>query len=643
MSNSYGSFQQPPQPSPGPQPQPPRRFDPAAKLFAWIRRSGIVRSDDRWIGGVCGGLARYFAISPVLMRAIMIAALLFGGFGAALYAFAWLLLPDGRDGGILGERLIAGDWDWACLGVILCALIGIGFPGAGLFAAAAAAFVLWLIIERELRRQRGYGGPGYGKPGYGGPQYNGPQYGGARGPAGQANRSAWPGPQSSPYPMQPPAGPTDGAYVNPAQGYDRSADRSAQQASDGTPSATSHDGHADAGHPYAVPSSLSPSASPMPQQPSPYGNASNTSNTGTASAPPFAAPQPTAATMPPMTSPYRAPQPKPAPVIARRKPAGPFVVAMTIGLASIFAAVALYLTDSYTLTSLTRSATLWIGATCVLIGLTILVLGIRGRRAGGLVPVAWIAGITAVCILAVNVTYTYVAARYAGAYRSHEVVDVHGYTDYDGTITYSANDNLDHDSAQFVHLSDGVVFDGANYDNDLVHIDLTDYARRPKHVATLHNGTTVRTNCPSGTIRLSASQTRVVITLPTGCPFAFGTDDLSMFGGNTYGGRYAVTIGTQGDGIDFGSSTFSQRSYMDGAARGNDGSSAIAALNDANGADAPGWLRDYDYYPSDNSELFIDTQYLLSAQVFVRYPTHAVGDNADLFGANTATEEQKNG
>ncbi|MBW3078663.1 PspC domain-containing protein [Bifidobacterium simiiventris] len=598
-----------------------------ARFFAWIRRSGITRSDDRWIGGVCGGLARYFNISPVLMRAIMIAAVLCGGFGAAFYAFAWFLLPDGRTGEILGERLIAGDWDWACLGVILCTMIGVGFPGSGIFLTAAAAFVLWLIIERELRRQRGYGAggrgnaggnPGDGRPydgGFGGTQPYGSPY------VRRGVSVNQPVNQPSNQPAGQPVGqlsPQSGPFTAPASGQSAPAS--------GNPFMPSSDHDAASGQPIpGVPGAASASSNAA--------SAPSASPAAAAPIPPFGNP------IRPMTSPYRAPQPEPRPAVARRKPAGPIIVAAVLGLSCIFAAVALYTTNSYTLTSLIRSSTLWIGATCVLIGLVILALGIRGRRAGGLVPLAWLAGITAVCILAVNFTYTYIASRYSDVYRSYEVVDVHGYVDYDGTIKYSGNDNLDRDSAQFTHLSDGVVFDGTNYDNDLVHVDLTDYARRPKHNVTLHNGTTVRTNCPSGTIHLAASQTRVVITLPTGCPFAFGNDDLSTFGGNTYGGRYAALIGTQGDGINFGSSTFSQQSYMDGNAHGNDGRSAIAALNDANGADAPDWLRDYDYYPDNDEELFIDVQYLLSGRVFVRYPAQTVGDNADLFGEPATKNE----
>ena len=48
------------------------------RFFPWVRESGLVRSaEERWIGGVCGGLGRYLGWSPLLVRALMI------GVGAA--------------------------------------------------------------------------------------------------------------------------------------------------------------------------------------------------------------------------------------------------------------------------------------------------------------------------------------------------------------------------------------------------------------------------------------------------------------------------------------------------------------------------------------------------------------------------------
>lgn len=50
--------------------------------------------DDRWLGGVCVGLGRYFDLNPAIYR-IAFAALAFaGGTGILLYAAAWLVIPE---------------------------------------------------------------------------------------------------------------------------------------------------------------------------------------------------------------------------------------------------------------------------------------------------------------------------------------------------------------------------------------------------------------------------------------------------------------------------------------------------------------------------------------------------------------------
>lgn len=50
---------------------------------------------DRKIAGVCGGLAEYFNIDPVLVRILFLALLLFAGGGGLLYLIIWLVAPEG--------------------------------------------------------------------------------------------------------------------------------------------------------------------------------------------------------------------------------------------------------------------------------------------------------------------------------------------------------------------------------------------------------------------------------------------------------------------------------------------------------------------------------------------------------------------
>ncbi len=48
---------------------------------------------DKILGGVCGGLAEYFNVDPVIIRLIWAAAVLFYGSGILLYLIAWVIIP----------------------------------------------------------------------------------------------------------------------------------------------------------------------------------------------------------------------------------------------------------------------------------------------------------------------------------------------------------------------------------------------------------------------------------------------------------------------------------------------------------------------------------------------------------------------
>ena len=50
-------------------------------------------SSDKWIGGVCGGLARLTGIESWAWRLILTVLLLLGGTGALLYILLWIFVP----------------------------------------------------------------------------------------------------------------------------------------------------------------------------------------------------------------------------------------------------------------------------------------------------------------------------------------------------------------------------------------------------------------------------------------------------------------------------------------------------------------------------------------------------------------------
>jgi phage shock protein C len=49
--------------------------------------------NERIIGGVCGGLAEYFNVDPLLVRVILVAITLVGGAGILLYLILWAVVP----------------------------------------------------------------------------------------------------------------------------------------------------------------------------------------------------------------------------------------------------------------------------------------------------------------------------------------------------------------------------------------------------------------------------------------------------------------------------------------------------------------------------------------------------------------------
>lgn len=50
---------------------------------------------DRMVAGVCGGLAEYFSIDPVIVRLIFVLVSLTSGIGVLLYPILWIVMPKG--------------------------------------------------------------------------------------------------------------------------------------------------------------------------------------------------------------------------------------------------------------------------------------------------------------------------------------------------------------------------------------------------------------------------------------------------------------------------------------------------------------------------------------------------------------------
>lgn len=324
-------------------------------FFDAVRRVGIARSDDRWIGGVAAGVAERFGIDPLLVRGILFVTFFLSGAGLVLYGAAWALLPERRDGRIHLQEAVRGNFDVAMLGAIASVVVGLSWGGGwwswwdylnlgwltGLFWVAAI-IVVAVVAVSVLRRDGDRGGPG--GPGWSGPQ-GGPGWSGPQGGAG------WSGP----------AGPTTPA-----------------------PGATSP-GPVPADAPWGSPAPASPGTAASHQDARVADAPSDARWTAHASAPPAPAPvwsagqavRPPAPPVPPAPRP-----PKP------RRPRGPgsATVGIVVGLSLLLGALLLVVERQGDLgwpVFLT-----WVGGSVVLAGLAIVVSGLRGRTSGAL---GWLA------------------------------------------------------------------------------------------------------------------------------------------------------------------------------------------------------------------------------------------------------------
>ena len=199
------SFQQYGGPQPGPQGGSTHRF------FDSLRGSGLMRTNERWVAGVAGGVAYRFDLDPTLVRCAWVVLSLFAGVGLVLYGLAWALLPEESDGRIHLEEALSGRFNAGLAGAIGMTIVGMstfssGFIPSwyihemGIAAAMWPLFWLGLIVlaivflirsaqDRRMSRKtaRGPQGP---QPWHasapGAAQAPGSHPGSQAGPAGQA-------------------------------------------------------------------------------------------------------------------------------------------------------------------------------------------------------------------------------------------------------------------------------------------------------------------------------------------------------------------------------------------------------------------------------------------------------------------------
>lgn len=491
---------------------------PEASFFRWIRESRVERTNDRVIAGVCGAIARELGWNVTLVRVLMVVSVFFGGFGGLLYGIAWLLLPDELDHRILLEEIIAGQWDWAFVGVILAIVIaggfgfGVGFDwdygfglhwGINVMPLLLAMLVFYLLVDNGRRRFRAPVAPpapsGTPYP----PQPNAYTSGGAPvRPMPQPSAPAQPVTQQPVMPQRPVPPQSMAAAPNPQQ----------QAWSQAYPQTASSAAVPPAAQPYAQ-SAMPMGAAPAAQQ-----------------APAYTA-QPAAAAVPmPATS--REPR------RARRKGAGPMVVLLFFGLILASAGIlAIVLDDRTTFIGEVQPLIIYVGAIVAVLGAIIVVLGCCGRRTGGLHPFVWTLMFLAACFMAVGGAWSVMDQYKNTVSRDYTRIGI-GPDSVDTSLTAKDMDEI----------TKGIAVSGQGMMRSTLDINLSDYAKaNGKHTIELRDGKTKETTCPVGTIPMTVEDARVVITIPDGCSWGF---DSSLHDGtiDSFGNRYSAM--TSGDPFD---------------------------------------------------------------------------------------------
>lgn len=151
--------------TPGEPPVPPQGTpDKVDEFFDSIRRAGIVRGQDRWIGGVASGVALRLGVDALLVRVAFGVLFLISGAGLVLYALGWALLPEQVDGRIHLQEAIRGRFDSALAGAGIVFVIGVttgsglgwwdgGHWFGALFWVALTVFGVYALVT--YRNQRG--------------------------------------------------------------------------------------------------------------------------------------------------------------------------------------------------------------------------------------------------------------------------------------------------------------------------------------------------------------------------------------------------------------------------------------------------------------------------------------------------------
>ncbi|SDO36925.1 Phage shock protein PspC (stress-responsive transcriptional regulator) [Nakamurella panacisegetis] len=140
--------------------RPPSVAEPPSGPNPPVRR--LYRSrEDRVIAGVCGGLARYLGVDPVVIRIAAVAISLGGGGGVLLYIIGWIGIPEApgqepivvRRPGQRGAAIVAGAILLGIGGLMLLHQL-VPWFNAVVFWPFAVALAGVVLIVSALQRPR---------------------------------------------------------------------------------------------------------------------------------------------------------------------------------------------------------------------------------------------------------------------------------------------------------------------------------------------------------------------------------------------------------------------------------------------------------------------------------------------------------
>lgn len=205
----------------------------------------------------------------------------------------------------------------------------------------------------------------------------------------------------------------------------------------------------------------------------------------------------------------------PRPRRLRRRPAGPGLVCLLLGLILLSGGAVWLLASIHygeTLDAL-RYALVWAAAVALVLGLVIIVLGCLGRRSGGLTPMAIAAAIAVVVLACCSIAFGNSQFDIRSNLRSYASVSVNG---------KNGGKRLGSTRQDMERYRKGLLLTGDPDDQGSAVIDLSEFEKNNgTHKVDMTDALSRVSGCPTGTLRLALRHADARIILPKGCTYTY--------------------------------------------------------------------------------------------------------------------------